>query len=78
MGAGAIAPSDGVSWAQVPALTNHPLSAIAASAYPVVRFVAAGDLGDLLYSNDEVFTDTFEVVAGKRPSLQVAVLPRNR
>ena len=59
-------------------MTNHPLSAVAASGFPVVRFVAAGDLGDLLYSNDDVFMDTFEVVAGKRPSLHVAVLPRNR
>jgi hypothetical protein len=70
--------TDGISWTQVPALTNHPLSAVAASGDPVIRFVAAGDLGDLLYSNDEVFMDTFESVPGRRPSLHVAVLPRNR
>jgi hypothetical protein len=70
--------TDGVSWTQVPALTNHPLSAVAASGFPVVRFVAAGGLGDLLYSDDDVFMDTFEAVPGKRPSLHVAVLPRNR
>jgi hypothetical protein len=69
---------DGLGWTQLPALTNHPLSAVAASAYPDVRFVAAGDLGDLLYGNDDVFMDTFEAVPGKRPSLHVVVLPRNR
>ena len=70
--------TDGVSWSQVPALTNHPLSAVAASGSPAVRFVAAGGLGDLLYSNDDVFMDTFESVPGRRPSLHAAVLPRNR
>jgi len=70
--------TDGVNWARVPTLTNHPLSAVAASAFPVIRFVAAGDLGDLLYGNDDVFMDTFEAVPGRRPSLHVAVLPRNR
>jgi hypothetical protein len=70
--------TDGVNWSQVPALTNHPLSAVAASGSPAVRFVAAGGLGDLIYSNDDVFMDTFEVVPGRRPSLQTAVLPWNR
>jgi photosystem II stability/assembly factor-like uncharacterized protein len=70
--------ADGVNWAQVPALTNHPLSAVAGSARPVVRFVAVGGLGDLLYANDEVFVDTFEAAPGKRPSLHVATLPVKR
>jgi hypothetical protein len=70
--------SDGVSWAQVPALTNHPLSAVAGSGDPVVRFVAVGNRGDVLYANDDIFFDTFEAVPGMRLSLHVAVLPDNR
>jgi len=70
--------TDGVGWDQVPALTNHPLSAVTGSGGPVGRFVATGDFGDLLYSNDDVFVDSFEAAAGKRPSLRVVALPGNR
>jgi photosystem II stability/assembly factor-like uncharacterized protein len=52
--------SDGINWTQVPALTNHALTAVAAGGYPAVQFVAVGRLGDLLYGTDEIFAATFE------------------
>jgi photosystem II stability/assembly factor-like uncharacterized protein len=53
--------SDGINWTQVPPLTNHGLSAVAAGGFPEVQFVAAGRCGDLLYGTDEIFMDTFEI-----------------
>ena len=66
--------SDGINWAQIPALTNHGLSAVAAGGFPKVQFVAAGRFGDLLYSTDEIFVDTFENQSGIHPSMR-AVTP---
>jgi photosystem II stability/assembly factor-like uncharacterized protein len=69
--------ADAIDWTQVPPVTNHTLTAIAAGGSPDVQFVAVGTLGDLLYSTDEVFVDSFELVPSKRPSLRVATLPRS-
>jgi len=70
--------TDGLTWTQVPALTNHPLTAVAAGGFPNVQFVAVSNFGDLIYSSDSIFVDSFEALAGEHPSLHVAVLPRNR
>ena len=67
--------SDGINWLQVPSLTNHGLSTVAAGGFPQVQFVAGDRFGDLLYGTDEVFSSAFEAQSGIRPSMTHAALP---